>query len=179
MCALWPWRWRYDPKSRSWHTLGSTIVWNIMQFKLTARIYCPDKDLSYVWPWPLRYDLGPRPWHTLGLCTIIVWNIIKFVKGLGHYGPDMMWTDRRTYRRVIPMYPNKLCLRTKDTHKCHLKHEIIDAICSNTVCHKKHWPSFHFGQFIISNLQKTATGVLTITASLSDSGLPTTDTVTL
>ena len=31
MCALWPWPWRYDMGSRSWHTLGSCtiIVWNI------------------------------------------------------------------------------------------------------------------------------------------------------
>ena len=33
MCTLWPWPWRYDLESRSWHTLGSltTIVWNIIQ----------------------------------------------------------------------------------------------------------------------------------------------------
>ena len=31
-CVLWPWPWRYDLKSKSWHTLGSwtTIVWNII-----------------------------------------------------------------------------------------------------------------------------------------------------
>ena len=30
MCALWPWPWRYDRGSRSWHTVGSwtTIMWN-------------------------------------------------------------------------------------------------------------------------------------------------------
>ena len=35
MCALWPWPWRYDLESRSWHTLGSwtTIVWNIIQIQ--------------------------------------------------------------------------------------------------------------------------------------------------
>ena len=33
MCELWPWTWRYDPGSRSWHPLGSRkkIVWNIIQ----------------------------------------------------------------------------------------------------------------------------------------------------
>ena len=32
-CALWPWPWRYDLVSRSWHTLGSwtTFVWNYIQ----------------------------------------------------------------------------------------------------------------------------------------------------
>ena len=31
MCALWPWPWRYDLGSKSWHTLWSwtTNVWNI------------------------------------------------------------------------------------------------------------------------------------------------------
>ena len=35
MCALWPWPWRYDFRSRSWHTLTSwtTIVWNIIQIQ--------------------------------------------------------------------------------------------------------------------------------------------------
>ena len=33
--ALWPWPWKYDLESRSWHTLGSwtTIVWNIIQIQ--------------------------------------------------------------------------------------------------------------------------------------------------
>ena len=33
--ALWPWHWRYDLGSRSWHTLRSwtTIVWNIIQIQ--------------------------------------------------------------------------------------------------------------------------------------------------
>ena len=33
--ALWPWPWRYDLWTRSWHTLGSwtTIVWNIIQIQ--------------------------------------------------------------------------------------------------------------------------------------------------
>ena len=36
MCALWPWPWRYDLGSKSWHTLGSwtTIVWSIIQIQL-------------------------------------------------------------------------------------------------------------------------------------------------
>ena len=35
MCALWPWPWIYDLKSRSWHTLESwiTIVWNIIHIQ--------------------------------------------------------------------------------------------------------------------------------------------------
>ena len=35
VCALWPWPWRYDLESRSWHILGSwtAIVWNIIQIQ--------------------------------------------------------------------------------------------------------------------------------------------------
>ena len=35
MCALWPWPWRYDLGSRSWHTLESwtTIMYNINQIQ--------------------------------------------------------------------------------------------------------------------------------------------------
>ena len=35
ICALLPWPWRYDLRSRSWHTfrLWTTIVWNIIQIQ--------------------------------------------------------------------------------------------------------------------------------------------------
>ena len=43
MCALWPWPWRYDFGSRSWHTLASwtTIVWNIIQIQLGSEELWP------------------------------------------------------------------------------------------------------------------------------------------
>ena len=43
ICALWPWPWRYDLRSRSWHTLGSwtTIVWNIIKIKLGSEELWP------------------------------------------------------------------------------------------------------------------------------------------
>ena len=43
ICALWPWPWRYDLGSRSWHTLGSwtTIVWNIIQIQLGSEELWP------------------------------------------------------------------------------------------------------------------------------------------
>ena len=45
ICALWPWPWRYDLGSKSWHTLGSwtTIVWNIIQ--IWVCVHC-DLDLG-------------------------------------------------------------------------------------------------------------------------------------
>ena len=44
MCALWPWPWRYDLGSRSWHILGSwtTIVWSIIQIRQDVRSYSSD-----------------------------------------------------------------------------------------------------------------------------------------
>ena len=42
MCALWPWPWRYDLRSGSWHSLESrTIVWNIIQIQLGSEEFWP------------------------------------------------------------------------------------------------------------------------------------------
>ena len=56
MWALWPWHWRYDPGSITWHTLGSwTIsVWNIIQIQ---------HGNEELWPWHgfsvyMHFDLG-------------------------------------------------------------------------------------------------------------------------
>ena len=58
MCALWPWPWRYDLRSRSWHILESwtTIVWNIIQIKLgTAELWPRHRFSVYVYCY---LDLG-------------------------------------------------------------------------------------------------------------------------
>ena len=46
VCALWPWPWRYDLMSRSWHTLGSwtTTVWNITQIQWGGKKLWPGQD---------------------------------------------------------------------------------------------------------------------------------------
>ena len=43
ICALWPWPWRYDLESRSWHIFGSwtTIVWNIIQIQFGSKELWP------------------------------------------------------------------------------------------------------------------------------------------
>ena len=48
---LWPWPWRYDLGSRSWHTLGSwtTVAWNIIQIQLGS---------EELWPGHRYFDLG-------------------------------------------------------------------------------------------------------------------------
>ena len=117
MCALWPWPWRYDIRSRLWHTLGSltTIVWNIIQIQHGSEelwaghrfwvcVHC-DLDLG-------RYDLGSRSWHILGSWTIIVWNIIQIGQGVKKLWPGHnvnRWTDRQTGWFLY--IPPKLCLR--------------------------------------------------------------------
>ena len=71
MCALWPWPWRYDLGSRSWHTLASwtTIVWNIIQIQLgSEELIGPDTDFQNmctvtltleIWPW---VKVMTHPW---------------------------------------------------------------------------------------------------------------------
>ena len=104
-CALWPWPWRYDNRSRSWHFLGSwtTIVLNIIQIQLAS------EELWPVHGFPVRVhcdlDLGDM---ALGqghdtplvqgqqLCEIIS----RSDKGVRSYGPDTMWTDGQTDRRT-------------------------------------------------------------------------------
>ena len=48
MRALWPWPWRYDLGSSSWHTLGSwaTIVWNIIQIRQVVTKLWPGHNVN-------------------------------------------------------------------------------------------------------------------------------------
>ena len=112
ICALWPWHWRYDLGSRSWHFLGSwtTIVWNIIHIKHGSQELWPGHGFPvYV---HCDLDIGDM---TLGqghdtplsqgqqLCEIIS----RSEKGVRSYGPDTMWTDGQTDRwtdRTIPIY---------------------------------------------------------------------------
>ena len=82
MCALWPWPWRYDLGSKSWHTLGSwtTIVWNIIQIQHGSEELWHEHTyfaMCAPWPWPSRYDLMLRSRNTLVSWTTIVRNIIQ------------------------------------------------------------------------------------------------------
>ena len=101
MCALWPWPWRYDLKSRSWHTLGSwtTVVWNIIQIQLGSeelwpghrfwvRVHC-DLDLGDM---ILGQGHDTPLGHGQQLCEILS----RSDKWLRSYGPDTMWTDGQT-----------------------------------------------------------------------------------
>ena len=125
ICALWPWPWRYDLGSRSWHTLGSwtTIVWNYIHIQLGSEELWPGHGFPVCVHCDL--DLGDMTLgqghdtplgHGQQLCEIIS----RSDKGLQSYCPDTMWTDGQTDRRTdgqtdrqgdsyIP--PPKLCLR--------------------------------------------------------------------
>ena len=68
--TLWPWPWRYDLRSRSWHTLGSwaTIVWNIIQIKLgIEELYWLVHGFWYVCTVILTQEICPwvRSWQNL------------------------------------------------------------------------------------------------------------------
>ena len=59
MCALWPWPWRYDLGSRSWHILGSwtTILWNIIQIQLGSEALWPEQRFGYVCAVTLKLEI--------------------------------------------------------------------------------------------------------------------------
>ena len=65
MCALWPWPWRYDLGSMSWHILRlQTInVWNIIQIQLGSEELWP----GYGFPLYVHCDLDLGD-MTLGQC---------------------------------------------------------------------------------------------------------------
>ena len=51
MCSVWPWPWRYNLGSRSWHTLG---LWQqlceiVSKSNITVVTYGPDKNHGYVY----------------------------------------------------------------------------------------------------------------------------------
>ena len=60
MCALWPWPWRYDLGSRSWHPLGSwtTIVWNIIRIQRGSEELWPGQGFLVCVHCDLDLDLG-------------------------------------------------------------------------------------------------------------------------
>ena len=85
MCALWPWPWRYDLGSRSWHTLGSwaTIVWNIIKIGKVGKKLWPGHDVNRRTGWFLY-----TPTQTLFVGGINIALVSK---------PDRI-TDRRRIR---------------------------------------------------------------------------------
>ena len=122
MCVLWPWPWRYDLGSKSWHTLGSwtTIMWNIIQIQQGSEELWPGHGFWVCWHCDLDlgdmtlyqgHDLGSRSWHILGSRTIIMWNIIQIGQGVKKLWPRHdanRQTDGRTDSqtdRAIPIYP--------------------------------------------------------------------------
>ena len=96
ICALWPWPWRYDLRSRSWHNFGlwTTIAWNIIKIHGSEELHCMAQTwilgMYALWPWHKRYVLGSRSCHTLWSWTISVWNIIQI-----QLGSEELWPGHR------------------------------------------------------------------------------------
>ena len=83
-CALWPWLWRYDLRSRPWHTRGLwTIVYNIIQIQHISEELWPRQGFWVSVQYDL--DLGDMTWVKV---TTHPWvmdnNIVK-------YFPDPTW----------------------------------------------------------------------------------------
>ena len=68
MCALWPWPWRYDLESRSWHTLGSwtTIVRNIIQIQHGSEELWPRQRFCVFFVCTVTLALEIWPWVKVG-----------------------------------------------------------------------------------------------------------------
>ena len=110
MCALWPWPWRYDLGSSSWHTLGSwtTIVWNIIQIQLGSEELWP----GYGFPVYVHCDLDLTD-MTLGqghdtlfghgqqLCEILSRSNLA----VRSYGPDTDFQYMCTVTLTLEIWP--------------------------------------------------------------------------
>ena len=91
MCKLWPWPWRYDLGSRSWHTLGSwtTIMWNYIQIGHRS---------TKLWP---RHDVNRRTDRVIPIYppNFVFWgiNIMAAFRGM-HVSPakhSYAWLPRK------------------------------------------------------------------------------------
>ena len=87
MCALWPWSWRYDLGSRSWHIIGSwtTIVWNIIQIQFGSEELWPGQGFLVCMYCDLEIrDITLGQGHDTPLGHgIMMWNIIQIQFGRG------------------------------------------------------------------------------------------------
>ena len=106
MCAQWPWPWRYDLRSRSWHILGygQQFSQNIFHIQQGSEELLPVHEF-----WACVHcdlDLGSRSWHILGLWTTIVKYDPDPTKKLWPGHAVNRWTDRQGDSYL----PSKLCL---------------------------------------------------------------------
>ena len=98
--ALWPWPWRYDLGSRSWHTIRPwTIVWNIIQIQQGSGDLWPGHGFSVcvhcdldLWDMTLGQSHDTPLGHGQQLCEILS----RSDNWVRSYGPDTMWTDGQT-----------------------------------------------------------------------------------
>ena len=104
MCALWPWPWRYDLGSKSWHILGpwTTIVWILSTSNMAVRSYGPDTEFGYVctvtltlevWPW---VKVMTHPWVMDNNCV----NIIHI-----QHGSEELWSGHGFWMRALWPWP--------------------------------------------------------------------------
>ena len=93
ICAMWPWPWRYDLGSRSWHTFGSwtTIVWNIIQIQFDSEKLGPGHGFSVCVHFDLDlWDMTFGNGHDRPLCLVQQLCKISFRSNsaVRSYGPD-------------------------------------------------------------------------------------------
>ena len=99
--ALWPWPWKYDLGSSSWHILGSwTIsVWNIIVIQFGSEELWPGHGFWVCVHCDLNLGdmtLGQVHDTPLGHRQQLFEILSRLDKWVQSYGPDMMWTGRQT-----------------------------------------------------------------------------------
>ena len=113
--AVWPWPWRYDLGSRSWHTFWSwiTILCNIIKIQHGSQALWPGHRVLVHKLCSLTLTLEIWPWVKVMTHSLVMDN--NFVK----YYPGPTWQSRVVAQtrceqmdgqtdRVIPIYPQTL-----------------------------------------------------------------------
>ena len=75
MHAMWPWLWRYDHGSRSWHALGlwTSVVWHCIDLiQVTS-----EKVVVCTWIWVIQTYMCPYK-------ALDIWPFVKLMSLLGH-----------------------------------------------------------------------------------------------
>ena len=102
LCALWPWPWKHDLSSRSWHTLGSWTIsdWKIIQIKLGSEELCPWHGFWLC----VHCDLDDKLWPLVKVLThpwVMDINCVKYYQDrTGGYEVMVQTPCEQTYGKT-------------------------------------------------------------------------------
>ena len=102
MCVLWPWPWRYDLGSRSWHTLRlwKTIVWNIIHIGRLGTELWPGHDGEQTDGQTVWFLNTPLPTlFSSGINMLLTW--MSLCTTCGHPLLAANWREEQPVHRII------------------------------------------------------------------------------